>query len=60
MRAQTPELEALQSGYLGASMNYFQTRDRDTLLPDFDAPTVEHVTLWTDARGFARWSVRFN
>jgi hypothetical protein len=40
-------------------VNYFHTRDRDTLLPDFDAPTVEHVTLWTDARGFARWSVRF-
>ena len=38
--------------------DYFHTRDRDTLLPSFPL-TVEHVTLWTDARGFARWSVSF-
>ena len=38
--------------------NYFATRDRDTVLPEFDSP-VEHVTLWTDAHGFARWSNHF-
>lgn len=39
--------------------NYFATLDRDTVLPDFDSTAVEHVTLWTDAAGFARWSNTF-
>lgn len=38
--------------------DYFHTKDRDTLIPDF-GPTVEHVTMWTDERGLARWSVSF-
>lgn len=34
---------------------YLATRDRDTV--EFSQPdTVEHVTMWTDALGFARWS----
>lgn len=36
---------------------YLATRDRDTVefLPTED-DVVEHVTMWTDARGYARWS----
>jgi hypothetical protein len=32
------------------------TRHRDTLDFATPSPGVEHVTCWTDERGFARWT----